>query len=64
MKIELKFSMLMILERVLQVNELYYLLGKKLDQMIHVLAEVVKNIKNATELMKINNDFAYHKIYE
>jgi hypothetical protein len=46
------------------VNELYYQQGKKSDQMIHVHVEVVKNIKNATELMNRNNDFAYHKIYE
>jgi hypothetical protein len=32
--------------------------------MIHVRVEVVKNIKNATELEKKNNSFAYHKIHE
>jgi hypothetical protein len=52
----------MILGKTLQVNELYYLQEKKLDQMIHVHVEVVKNIKNATEPEKKNKHFAYHKI--
>jgi hypothetical protein len=32
--------------------------------MIHAHVEVVKNIKNAIEPEKKNNNFAYHKIYE
>jgi hypothetical protein len=54
----------MISESLDQVNELYYQLERKLDQMIHVRVEVVKNIKNAIELEKENNNFAYHKIYK
>jgi hypothetical protein len=46
----------MISERLDQVNESYYQREKKLDQMIHVLAEVVKNIKNVMGQKKTNKN--------